>query len=143
MFRLAFLVLAATLSAGAFASTLQVSPTSPIIMDSDVTLGDGTQIHGPWFKADYTVQADETITVTGLHIDIISADGQKLSVDVSLSDPVELQAGESMAFQELYVSSLPQASSDTYDVQVTVLGWNGDKTTPSDDLNFGTSFQTM
>jgi hypothetical protein len=142
MLKFAMLAIIASLSLNAFAtSQVTITPTSPIVSLTDMTLSDGNVITAPWIHFDTEVVNDQEIVVSGLHFEITSSEGMQATADLSVPLPYDVPANAPLTFKDLYLGQLPSSKSTIYNVTVMVVGTMADKTTPIS--NIGTNFQTQ
>src|SRR4051812_35272392 len=103
MIKYIVLVLSVCLSCGAFATNIEVFPSRPLVFSADTTAPDGSEVKGPWFSGQYTINADEDITVSGLHFEVRSVEGTVSSVDLVFDTPQEIGAGQDLTLDDVYI----------------------------------------
>jgi hypothetical protein len=137
-----------SLATYAIGSRVSIQPTQPLIEGGDVIIdpGESTQqtVHGPWFKAYYSVSNTyaEVVTFKSVTFEVASREGVSAIFEFDLKQPTELHPGTGLQVQDIYLSDLPPSHSTHYQVYVTFHGWHGPSDLPGDPLKEKGSFET-
>jgi hypothetical protein len=131
-------------STGAFASAVKVNPVTPIVMTSDFQSASGEWVQAPWIRANFTVDASETLTFTGVKFTVTCKHGYTTTFDWPLpAGGVEVTGGTSYTLPLAYLGSLGHVDETEFMVHMDYEGWVGKADLPTGRLNLSTDFVTQ
>jgi hypothetical protein len=140
----AFLIFSLLFSVGAFASSADVSPAKPIVITADFRSASGEWIEAPWFRANFTVYASETITLTGVKFTSTDKQGQTTTFNWSLdAGGVEVTAGTWYTLPLNFVYNIGDINETEFMIHMDYEGWVGKADAPTGRLNLSTDFVTQ
>lgn len=138
------LVFVALFSFNTFASTAKVNPAKPIVISADFRNESGEYIQAPWIRANFTVDATETITLTGVRFTIKSKGGYTQIFHWYLpKGGVEVASGASYTLPLAYVYNLGPVSETEFNVHMDFEGWVGKANAPTGRLSLAADFVTQ
>jgi hypothetical protein len=139
-----FLVFSLLFSVGAFASSANVNPAQPIVMTSDFRNASGEWIQAPWFHANFTVYASETITLTGVKFTITDRQGKTKTLKWLMDDGgVEVMSGTSYTLPLNFIYNIGDINETEFMVHMDYEGWVGNPDEPIGRLNISSDFVTQ
>ena len=139
-----FLILGFMFSAGAFASTAKVNPAQPVVMTSDFRAATGEWIQAPWIRANFTVDASETITLTGVKFTVTCKHGYTQSFGWQLpAGGVEVTGGTSYSLPLTLIHSFGHVGDTDFAFHMDYEGWVGNANSPTGRLNLTSDFVTQ
>jgi hypothetical protein len=116
---------------------VDVNPSSPIVIDSMVTMINGSTVMmtGRWFATGVYIknQFDTPVTIESVEFHIRSVEGVAVTKSLQIGNQ-ELAPGASLNLQRQYIDGVPDSSSFEYEVSLEINGHKGDAKTAGEKL---------
>jgi hypothetical protein len=140
------MILALALSAcgSAFAAgiDLNVVPTNPVVITADFITAKGDLIRAPWVRNNYIVTTDRDLVINAMFW-TIDLDGRQYTYELRLKTPVQVKAGASYEFKDIYLAQGPWLFNFRSYVSVLATGWIGTLNNPIGRLELRRDFETQ